>query len=100
MDYSEGYSLVTREDLDSFYYYQPALQRISIVDVKDCPGILSVAYIMGAGDDIPTVLQANRNEGTTLIPRGQTGERRPEAGIRQSFLNSRLRYAKGSRGQQ
>ena len=34
VNYSEGYSLVTREDLDSFYYYQPALQRISIVDVK------------------------------------------------------------------
>jgi LmbE family N-acetylglucosaminyl deacetylase len=55
MNYSEGYSLVTREDLDSFYYYQPALQRISIVDVK-VPKDLSVGYIMGAGDDIPTVL--------------------------------------------
>jgi hypothetical protein len=54
-DYSEGYSLVTREDLDSFYYYQPALQRISIVDVK-VPKDLKVGYIMGAGDDIPTVL--------------------------------------------
>jgi len=55
MNYAEGYSLVTREDLDSFYYYQPALQRISIVDVK-VPKDLSVGYIMGAGDDIPTVL--------------------------------------------
>jgi LmbE family N-acetylglucosaminyl deacetylase len=55
MNYAEGYSLVTREDLDSFYYYQPAFQRISIVDVK-VPKDLSVGYIMGAGDDIPTVL--------------------------------------------
>jgi LmbE family N-acetylglucosaminyl deacetylase len=55
VNYSEGYSLVTREDLDSFYYYQPALQRISIVDVK-VPRDLKVGYIMGAGDDIPTVL--------------------------------------------
>jgi LmbE family N-acetylglucosaminyl deacetylase len=55
MNYAEGYSLVTREDLDSFYYYQPAIQRISIVDVK-VPKDLSVGYIMGAGDDIPTVL--------------------------------------------
>ena len=55
MNYAEGYSLVTREDLDSFYYYQPALQRISIVDVK-VPKDLTVGYIMGAGDDIPTVL--------------------------------------------
>ncbi len=54
--YSEGYTLVTREDLASAYYYQPALQRVSIVDVK-VPKDLRVAYIPGAGDEIPTVLQ-------------------------------------------
>jgi len=54
--YSEGYTLVTREDLASAYYYQPALQRVSIVDVK-VPQNLKVAYIPGAGDEIPTVLQ-------------------------------------------
>ncbi len=54
--YTEGYSLVTREDLGSFYYYQPATQRISMVDVK-VPKALKVGYIMGAGDNIPTVLQ-------------------------------------------
>jgi LmbE family N-acetylglucosaminyl deacetylase len=54
--YSEGYTLVTREDLGSFYYYQPARQRVSIVDVQT-PHDLKVGYIMGAGDDIPTVLQ-------------------------------------------
>jgi hypothetical protein len=54
--YSEGYSVVTREDLDTFYYYQPATQRVSIVDVK-VPEGLKVGYIMGAGDDIPAALQ-------------------------------------------
>ena len=54
--YSEGYELITREDLGSFYYYQPAVQYVSIVDVK-VPKDLKVAYVMGAGDDIPTVLQ-------------------------------------------
>jgi len=54
--YSEGYTLVAREDLGSFYYYQPARQRVSIVDVQ-APHDLKVGYIMGAGDDIPTVLQ-------------------------------------------
>jgi LmbE family N-acetylglucosaminyl deacetylase len=53
--YSEGYTLVTREDLGSFYYYQPAQQQVSIVDVQS-PHDLKVGYIMGAGDDIPTVL--------------------------------------------
>jgi len=54
--FSEGYSVVTREDLDTFYYYQPAVQHVSVVDVNAPPG-LKIAYIMGAGDDIPTVLK-------------------------------------------
>jgi len=54
--YSEGYTLVDRQDLGSFYYYQPARQRVSIVDVQ-VPHDLKVGYIMGAGDDIPTVLK-------------------------------------------
>ena len=54
--FSEGYTLVTREDLGSFYYYQPARQQVSIVDVQ-VPHDLKVGYIMGAGDDIPTILR-------------------------------------------
>ncbi len=64
--YSEGYTLVTREDLGGFYYYQPARQKVSIVDVI-APHELKVGYIMGAGDDIPTVLrQIGMN--VTLLP--------------------------------
>lgn len=65
-NYDEGYSVVTREDLGSFYYYQPAVQRVSIVDVK-VPKDLKVGYIMGAGDEIPTVLQQIGMD-VTLIP--------------------------------
>jgi len=64
--YSEGYTLVTREDLGSFYYHQPAQQRVSIVDVR-VPHDLKVGYVMGAGDDIPTVL-AQVGMDVTLIP--------------------------------
>jgi len=64
--FSEGYSLVTREDLGSFYYYQPAVQRVSIVDVQ-VPHALKIGYIMGAGDDIPTVLKQVGMD-LTLIP--------------------------------
>jgi LmbE family N-acetylglucosaminyl deacetylase len=64
--FSEGYSLVTREDLGSFYYYQPAVQHVSIVDVQ-IPHDLKVGYIMGAGDNIPTVLQQVGMD-VTLIP--------------------------------
>jgi hypothetical protein len=64
--FSEGYTLVTREDLGSFYYYQPAVQRVSIVDVT-APHDLKIGYIMGAGDDIPTVLRQVGMD-VTLIP--------------------------------
>ncbi|MGA8869109.1 MAG: PIG-L family deacetylase [Candidatus Sulfotelmatobacter sp.] len=65
--YDEGYTLVTREDLGSFYYYQPAAQRVSIVDVRT-PKDLKVGYIMGAGDDIPTVLQQVGMDVTLIDP--------------------------------
>lgn len=64
--FSEGYTLVTREDLGSFYYYQPAVQRVSMVDVQ-VPHDLKIGYIMGAGDDIPTVLKQLGMD-VTLIP--------------------------------
>ena len=64
--YDLGYTVVTRPDLDTFYYYQPAAQRVSIVDVK-LPNGLKVGYIMGAGDAIPTVLQQVGVE-VTMIP--------------------------------
>jgi LmbE family N-acetylglucosaminyl deacetylase len=69
--YSEGYTLVTREDLGSFYYYQPARQRVSMVDVR-VPHDLKVGYVMGAGDDIPTVL-AQVGMDVTLIHAEQLG---------------------------
>jgi LmbE family N-acetylglucosaminyl deacetylase len=64
--YAEGYTLVTREDLGAAYYYQPAMQHVSVVDVN-VPNNLKVGYIMGAGDEIPTVLQQIGMD-VTLIP--------------------------------
>ena len=70
-NYEEGYSVVTREDLGTFYYYQPAVQRVSVVDVK-VPKDLKVGYIMGAGDEIPAVLQQIGMD-VTLIPAEKLG---------------------------
>jgi hypothetical protein len=70
-NYDEGYSVVTREDLGTFYYYQPAIQHVSVVDVK-LPKDLKVGYIMGAGDEIPTVLQQIGMD-VTLIPPDKLG---------------------------
>jgi LmbE family N-acetylglucosaminyl deacetylase len=71
--FGEGYTLVTREDLGSFYYYQPAVQRVSIVDVQ-APHDLKVGYIMGAGDDIPTVLEQVGMDVTLISPEKLAGE--------------------------
>ncbi len=70
-NYEEGYSVVTRQDLGTFYYYQPAVQRVSIVDVK-VPKDLKIGYIMGAGDEIPTVLRQIGMD-VTLIPAEKLG---------------------------
>ncbi len=74
--YAEGYTLVTREDLGSFYYFQPARQRVSIVDVK-VPHELKVGYIMGAGDEIPDRAAADRHERDDDSCR-EAGERRSQ----------------------
>jgi LmbE family N-acetylglucosaminyl deacetylase len=66
-DYSEGYSLVARPDIGGFFYYQAALQRASVVQVK-VPQGLKIGYIMGAGDDIPDVLRELGLDVTVLTP--------------------------------
>jgi hypothetical protein len=55
--YAEGFKLITRPDLDSFYAYRPAIENVQAVDVN-LPPQLRVGYIMGAGDEIPAVLQS------------------------------------------
>src|SRR5579864_914417 len=56
-EYAEGFKLITRPDLDSYYAYHPATEKVQAVDVK-LPPALKVGYIMGAGDEIPTVLSS------------------------------------------
>ncbi|HEY2495837.1 MAG TPA: PIG-L family deacetylase [Candidatus Angelobacter sp.] len=56
-EYAEGFKVITRPDLDSFYAYRPATENVQAVDVK-LPSQLKVGYIMGAGDEIPSVLQS------------------------------------------
>jgi LmbE family N-acetylglucosaminyl deacetylase len=65
--YSGGYTVVARPDLGAFFYYQPASQRISVVDVK-VPAGLKVGYIEGAGDEIPAVLRQVGMDVTVISP--------------------------------
>ena len=55
-DYREGFSTIGHHDIGEFFYYRPARQRISAIEVN-VPKAMQVGYIMGAGDDIPAVLQ-------------------------------------------
>ncbi|MGH9765453.1 MAG: NEW3 domain-containing protein, partial [Blastocatellia bacterium] len=66
-EYSEGYEVVARHDLGTFYYYHPAVEHISSVSVN-LPAELKVGYIMGAGDDIPEVLKQLRINVQTISP--------------------------------
>src|SRR5512135_2766494 len=70
--YAEGYAAISRPDIDTFYYYEPALQHVSVVDVK-VPKGLKVGYIMGAGDDIPRVLREIGMNVTLISPPELTG---------------------------
>src|SRR5262249_44155361 len=54
--YAEGFKIITRPDLDSYYAYRPAVQTVQAVDVK-LPQHLKIGYLMGAGDEIPTVME-------------------------------------------
>ncbi|HEY6273638.1 MAG TPA: NEW3 domain-containing protein [Terriglobales bacterium] len=54
--YAEGFKVISRPDLDSYYAYRPAMQNVQAVDVK-LPARLKIGYIMGAGDEIPVVLE-------------------------------------------
>lgn len=65
--FAEGFRTITREDLGALYYYRPAKQDVSAVGVK-LPPNLKVGYIMGAGDDIPQVLEQLGLDITTISP--------------------------------
>jgi LmbE family N-acetylglucosaminyl deacetylase len=62
-----GYSVVTRDDLGTAYYFRRATQPVSIVDVK-VPRNLRVGYVMGVGDDIPGVLKSIGVKVTLIAP--------------------------------
>jgi LmbE family N-acetylglucosaminyl deacetylase len=54
--YDEGFSEVGRLDIATFYYYQPSIQKISVVKVA-VPQNLKIGYVEGAGDDILASLE-------------------------------------------
>ena len=62
-----GYTVVTRDDLGTAYYFRKATQPVSVVDVK-VPSSLKVGYVMGVGDDISDVLKSIGVNLTIITP--------------------------------
>ena len=62
-----GYSVVSRDDLGTAYYFRKATQPVSLVDVK-VPSGLKVGYVVGVGDDIPDVLKSIGVDLTIITP--------------------------------
>jgi len=63
----EGFEVVSRADLDTFYYYHPATLDISAVNVA-LPAKLRVGYVMGAGDEIAAAMKQLGIDVTVLSP--------------------------------
>ncbi len=61
-EYKEGYHTIGYSGLGSYNLYRPSTYRTSGVDVKVAPD-LNLAYIVGAGDEVP---QALENLGITV----------------------------------
>lgn len=71
-EYAEGFKIITRPDLDSYYSYHSATQNVQAVNVK-LPKDLKVGYIMGAGDFIPNVLSSVGVNTTNITPQELAG---------------------------
>jgi LmbE family N-acetylglucosaminyl deacetylase len=71
-EYAEGFKIITRPDLDSYYAYRSATEKVAAVDVK-LPPQLRVGYIMGAGDEIPSVLQSVALNTSIITPQELAG---------------------------
>ena len=55
IDYREGYDLIQHRDLETRYLYRPASVTVRGVDVRVAPH-LTVGYVMGIGDEVPTAI--------------------------------------------
>jgi hypothetical protein len=66
-EFTQGFNVVSRSDLDTFYYYYPAMLDVSAINVN-VPAGLRVGYIMGAGDDIPATLKQLGINVETIAP--------------------------------
>jgi hypothetical protein len=56
-EYREGYTVTGYPGLRPYFLYKPSTYQTTGVDVKVAPG-LSVAYVMGSGDEVPAALES------------------------------------------
>jgi LmbE family N-acetylglucosaminyl deacetylase len=51
-EYAESFEAIEHRDLETRYFFQPAVVAVRGVDVRTAPG-LRVGYVMGVGDQVP-----------------------------------------------
>jgi hypothetical protein len=54
-EYREGYEVIRQRDLETRYLFRDAVTTVRGIDVKTTPG-LTIGYVMGIGDDVPSGL--------------------------------------------
>jgi LmbE family N-acetylglucosaminyl deacetylase len=64
-EYSEGYHLTGYAGLRPYPYYRPATYKAVGVEVRTAPG-LTIGYLPGTGDDVPTAL-ANLGQAVRIL---------------------------------
>ncbi len=89
--FSEGYTLVTREDLGSFYYYQPARAACEYCRRKGAARFKN-RLRHGRGRRHSHSTETSRN-GRNVDSRGETRKRESESVRNDCAGHSRLRYA-------
>ncbi|MBL8205491.1 MAG: PIG-L family deacetylase [Blastocatellia bacterium] len=54
--FENGYQIIAYPHIETHFIYRPAISKIEVFDVNIAKG-LKVGYVMGSGDDGPTVLE-------------------------------------------
>jgi hypothetical protein len=53
--FTEGFDEITHRDLETRYFYRPAIAAVQVINVAVAPN-LRVGYVMGVGDEIPAAI--------------------------------------------
>ncbi len=65
VEYREGYRVIAYDHIQARHLYEPAASHVKVIDVAVAPN-LSIGYVMGSGDEVPTAI-AQLGANVTLL---------------------------------